>query len=303
MIKPLKEPKVTERSTKQDILKAYQTLLEEVAEESAPSLESREAGRVVESASKETIEKITADLGKLKLSTSQTITTLTEQLTEEAEKLSSIKKAIALSQKELEDTHKIKLTADAIYNMIERHKQEEETFTKTMEAQRALWEEERKQYEEQIKKNRTREEEEYAYQKNLMKARDQEAWNEEKQKREQEKEARKKEEAAKQEELERLEKQVAGFPLELEKGIKIAVVQAEAVLKKESDTQAAFARQEAQNTINLKNATIASLEEMVKTQTAEIKELKHQLEEATRHVKDIAVAVVEGKKPTPPQSS
>ncbi len=303
MPKPSKEPKVTERNTKGDILKAYQTLIEEVAGDSSPSLESREMDRVIDTASKETIEKITIDLGKLKLSTSQTITSLTEQLTDEAEKLSSIKKAIAASQKELEDTHKIKLTADAIYAMIERHKQEEETFTKTMETQKNMWEEEKKQYEEETKKNRTRDEEEYAYQKNLMKARNQEEWAEEKRKHEQDNEARKKDEAAKQEELERLQKLVAGFPLELEKGIKAAIAQSEAALKKESETQAAFTRQEAQNTINLKNAAIASLEESVKTQTADIKELKHQLEEATRHVKDIAVAVVEGKKPAPPSSS
>lgn len=287
-------PKVTERSTKNEIFDAYHALLRELDEEVASSDTQAEDQRVIEAAKEETVKKILGDLSNLKLESNQAISSLTDRLAQEAERLSTLQKAIAISQKELEEISQMKIRAGMLKTMIEFQKKKEEEFEEEFAKKKNEWEEEQKNYEGNKKRERAREEEEYEYQFSLKKKRDLDLWNEEKRKHEKalvdEKEARR----GTEQELAELRKKVTEFPAELDRAVKEAVVKAVAEAKKEAQMRENFAKQEAQTAEKIANLKIASLEATVKYQSNEIMELKRQLEAATRQVKDIAVAVIEG---------
>lgn len=299
-------PQVTEKSTKSEILEAYKELLTEIQE--APVDETaKEEKQIVDKAAQETVEKIVGDLSQLKISVSQTIGDLTEKLTTEAERLASIRKAITFAQKELEETQKVKITAKQLYDLIALQKKQEEDFKREMDAHRKAWEEEKRQYEESRKKERTREEDEYEYNKKLERKRYQETWDEEKLKHERQKQEETEARQSMLKELDELRKTVAAFPALKDKEIKTAVAQALAQAHKDSQITLNFSKQEADSKLKLAQSQIASLENTVKSQDAQIRELKTQLESSTKHIKDIAISVVEGSKkeppPPPPQRS
>lgn len=287
---------VTERSKKGDILEAYQGLLEQVTGGTVEDETVREEQKLLDSAAKETVEKVTNDLSKLRISSNQTISSLTEQLTTEAERFSTLQKAISIAEKELEEINQIKVRAGMLKRMIEVQRQEDEKFEQDMADKRAVWAQEQKRYEDELKKERSREEEEYAYQKSLRSKREKDAFAEEKRVWEQELQAKKQLHAQQLVELEELRKKVATHPLGLDKAIKDAVAQAIAQEKKDAQIRQNFAKQEWDSKQQISALKISSLEQTAKTQTAEIEELKRQHEKATQQVKDIAVSVIEGAK-------
>lgn len=280
---PRSSKSVTEKNTKQEILEAYQELLAEASKGgSQESFAASEERTTLKSASNETVEKITADLSKLKLSFNQTLVQLTEQLTAEAERLAVIQKAITIAQKDLEETQRIKVTAGLLYRMIEVQKQKEHEFEEEMKEKRKTWEEEQHNYEETIKRDRTRNAEEYAYEQKLQKKRDSD-----------EREAEKQVKLAVTRELEELRKKAGGVPQEIEQAVKEAVVKALADAKRDTDTKALLTKQQTDSELRLAQTTIASLEKTAASQMTEITQLKRQLDEATKQVKDIAVSVIE----------
>lgn len=108
----------------------------------------------------------------------------------------------------------------------------------------------------------------------------------------------KREELERQEtELKQLRKQVAEFPAELDKQLKHAVD----IARSEEQTRAKVARDLMEKQVDGERAIaklkVETLERTVKDQTEKIRGLEAQLEQATRQVKDIAVSVIESKRP------
>ena len=206
-----------------------------------------------------------------------------------------------LSSDEIDDIYGNYYTWYIILTGISVHKASKE-FKKEIELQRKNWEEEKKQYEEVKKRERNREEEEYSYNQKLHRKRDLEAWEEEKRKHEKQK---LEEETVRQnllKELEELRKEVAAFPGQKDKEIKAAVAQALAQANKDGQIHQNFTKQDYDSKLKLAQIQISSLEKTVKSQEAQIHELKQQYESARKDMKDIAVSVVEaGKKESPPQ--
>ncbi|MGH7203151.1 MAG: hypothetical protein ACREHC_01765 [Candidatus Levyibacteriota bacterium] len=289
-------PQVSQRNTKNDIIQAYQDLLEQVNEGVAEDETSKQEKVVVDSAAQETVEKVTTDLSNLRISANQTISSLTEKLTSEAERLTTIQKAITIARKELEEINQIKTQAGMLKRMIEVQKQEEHQFEQDMATKRVSWIEEQKLYEEQLKKERTREEEEYTYQKNLRLKREKDMFEEEKRVWERDLQEKKKVQAQQETELIELRKKTEQFPLELDKAVKAAVMQAVGQEKKDDQIRQNFAKQEWDAKQQLSGAKITTLEQTVKAQAGEIEELKRQLEKANQQVKDIAVSFIEAAK-------
>lgn len=234
-------------------------------------MEQQEEKAVVTAVSNKTVEKITEDLSKLKLSFAQAVNELSDRLTQEAETLATIQKAIAISRKELEETQKIKVTSGLLYRMLEAQKAKEKE-----------WAEEELVHAKEVARTRSREEEEYQYEKQFQKKRDAD---------------RKEEDRAAQEalhvELADLRKKMASAPQETEKAVKEAVAKAVAQTQADAVMKAQFAKQQADAEMSLASAKIDSMETTVKAQAQEIALLKKQLDEATRQVKDIAVSVIE----------
>jgi hypothetical protein len=287
---------ISEKNTKAEIIDAYQELMHQITNETPEYKQTTEEHKIVETAAKETVEKIVNDLSQLKLTTNQTIGSLTDRLTEEAEKLATLKKAITLAKKELEESQQITFKAGILQRLIATQIEEEEQFEKEIAAKRNAWAEEQKTYEDQLKKQRSREEDEYTYQRNLERKREKDNFEEEKRQFEKILAEEKASQAQKEKLLHDLQKEVDTFPAKLEKEIKQAVTQAIAQEKKDAQVQTNFAKQEAESQTKIAALKITSLETMVKTQTTEIEALKQQLQTATKHVKDIAISVVEGNR-------
>lgn len=294
--------KVTEKSTKGEILDAYRELLHEAS--LSESTQSSEETSILASASKETVEKITKDLTQLKLSLTQSISDLTDRLTQEAERFTTIKKAIAIAQNELEELLQIKARAGMLKRMVELQQQKEEEFDKEIVSKRRAWDVELNAFEEQRKRERVRDEEEYRYQQELLKKRDTDDRQEEKSAFEREIASHKEEYTKQLKELEEFRKKTAQFPTELEKAVKEAVTTAVAKEKDTAEIVARLAKQQADSDLKLAQAKIESLQDMAKSQTLEITRLNRELAQATNQVKDIAIAVAEGQRkeaqtPTP----
>lgn len=290
MLASMPRKAVSEKNTKGEILDEYRQLMAQVS--GNPDPVSVEEKALMDEASKETVAKITTDLTQLKLSLNSTIGDLTERVTAEAERLATLQKAITMAQKDLEETQQVKVRAGMLRKMIDLQKEKEEEFGKEMATKRAVWEREQKEFEENIKRERTRSEEEYMYQKQLKVSRD-----------EDQREEKKEETTRMVKELDDLRKRVGLFPTELEKAVKDAVNKAVTEVKRDSDVTAQLAKQQAESDTRLFQATIVSLEEIVKTQKTEIARLNSELASATRQVKEIAIAVAEGVKRTDASTS
>lgn len=152
---------VSEKNTKQEILDAYKELITGIGGEATEL--PHEDKMALDKASKESVEKITSDLASLKLSLNKTLTELTDQLTGESERLTTLRRAIAISQKELEETEKIKAQSGILKRLLELHRQKEDELTQEIESKRKEWAREQTEYREKIERERARDEEEYAY--------------------------------------------------------------------------------------------------------------------------------------------
>ena len=120
---------LTEKNTKQEILDAYQELLSQVTVPTAEaSATEKEETTVLDAASRNTVEKITTDLTKLKVSFNQTIGSLMEQLTMEADHLATLRSAIVVAEKHLEERQNISVTAGLLERMVAAHKKKKKSL-------------------------------------------------------------------------------------------------------------------------------------------------------------------------------
>jgi hypothetical protein len=297
---PKATAKISEKSTKNEILEAYQELMEQATVAIPEDETAKQKKTVVASATQETVEKVTTDLSQLRISANQTISSLTEQLTVEAERFATLQKAITIAQQDLAEMSQIKVQAGMLKRMVEVQKQEEEAFESEMAEKRTTWAQEQRTYEEGLKKQRSREEDEYNYERTLRLKREKDAFDEEKRAWERDMQEEKKKHAQQQEVFDDLQKRAAQFPTELDKALKAAVADALALERKDSQNRQNFSKQEWDSKQQIATLKIASLEQTVKDLLKEKEELKRQLESATQQVKDIAVKVIEGVKREPP---
>lgn len=289
---------VNEKNTKQEILSAYEELLAELAPATPKDIAvQKDETNLLRIASQETVEKITADLSKLKFSFNQTITSFIEQLTAEADRLTMLRKAIAIAEKDLVERQKISITAGLLDRMIAAQKQKEEDFEKIMIDKRTAWEQEQAAYKESMTRERTREEEEYRYQKQLEKKRDTDVRENERLVDERKKAEEREIKETLMIELTELRKKVAATPSETEKSVKQAVSNAISQTQTDAGVKAQMIKQQTDAELNLVQVKIDMLESTIKTQTQEIALLKKQADDAMRQVKDIAVSVIENNKP------
>ena len=113
----------------------------------------------------------------------------------------------------------------------------------------------------------------------------------------------KKEELEKQDDdLKQLRKQAEAFPAELERQLKKAADATRAEEQGKAKVARDLTEKQAEGEQAVMNLKIITLEKMVKDQAEEIRALKSQLEQATRQVKDIAVSVIESRRPVANES-
>jgi hypothetical protein len=320
------ETPVSEKNTKAEILKAYESLLKNVqnAKNDVPkqAQEEKQKKEILEKVSGITNDGIVKNITNLKASLSNSLEEILQSLTGEFKKLEEIRAAIALEKKTLEDLYSLSANTDSLAAMLLVQKEKKETFEKTMQeketaftneiaAKKEQWELEKnrqkaaeKEYSDELAKRRKREEEEYAYNLKIKRQKEQDEYDTQKIQLEKEladKKARFEQEISARElnlknveaELAELRKNNAEFPAKLEKALKDKEAEITKQLKTQYDFDVKLMEKQNEADIRLKDQIILSLQEKIKEQNAQLKEYTDKANRAEASVKDIAVKAIE----------
>lgn len=268
--------KISERSTKQEIWEAYNNLTAEIEEQ--PVLPMNEQ--------KPMVSEALHTLSDLKIKISQDLDKISGNVTKEIDNFSEIQTKIIKDKRAMLELFDL-----------EKRKLEEE-----MRKVETIWEEKAKEHEkagellaeDEIKK-RNREEEEYKYTLALNRRKEQDEYESKRIEREKILSEKEKILLARSNEITSMEKEVKEMPEKL----KDVFLEAKNSTTKELTDKYTIEIRELKmlhdHEKKVSELKIANLESLVKSQTAEIESLKHQIENSIKQVKDIAVSVIEGR--------
>ncbi|MCL2598073.1 MAG: hypothetical protein FWD66_10595, partial [Paludibacter sp.] len=125
---------VTEKNTKAEILKAYDTLLKDVqgAKADVPKQVQEEKLRkeTLEKVAKVSNEGIVKSITTLKSDLSNSLDEILRNLSDEFRKLEEIRAAIALEKQSLEDLYSLSANTDSLAAMLLAQRENKETFEK-----------------------------------------------------------------------------------------------------------------------------------------------------------------------------
>ena len=318
---------VSVKSTKNEILQAYNELLTKVKEERPfDRKEERkrdEEKKIIKAASENSVEKIVKGLAEIKLEIGTALDTLEERLIKEFKKLTELQQVIEVEQKELEEIHEIKVNADSLAALLKAQKEKGSQFDKEMEEKREAFESEmvqkrlqwkkeqedydlsKKERDMKVKKEREREEEEYNYALQLKRKKDNDVY--EARKAALEKELKEKKDAvekelserealvtARESELNELKARVAEFPAQIEKAIKETEKSVIERLEFKYKHEAELATKEIEGERKLNKQVVSALEAKIKEQDAYIRQLNQKTDQAGQQVQTIAIKAIEG---------
>ena len=317
---------VTEKSTKSEILKAYETLLKGVqtakAEVPKQVQEEKQRKETLDKVAKVSNEGIVKSITTLKSDLSNSLDEVLRSLSDEFKKLEEIRAAIALEKKSLEDLYSLSANTDSLAAMLltqkekkdifeKEMKEKEESFSNEMSSKKTQWEIEKtkqqtdeKEYTDELTKGRKREEEEYAYNLKIRRQKEQDEYDSKKQQLDKELAGRKtqfEQEVSSREldlknaeaELAELRKNNAEFPVKLEKALKDREMEITKQLQTKYGFDIQLKDQQGEADIRLKDQIIVSLQEKIKEQQEQLKEYSDKTNRAEANVKDIAVKAIE----------
>jgi hypothetical protein len=320
------EQQLSEKNTKAEILKAYDTLLKNVqnVRNDIPKQvqEEKLKKETVEKASGITNEGIVKNIVALKSNLSNSLDEIQLDLTTEFRRLEEIRAAIVIEKQTLEDLYSLSANTDSLAAMLLAQKEKKETFEKTMKekeeafaneiaTKKEEWEVEKnkqkateKEYADELAKRRKREEEEYAYNLKINRQKEQDEFETKKNQLEKEladKKVRFEQEVSSRElnlknaeaELTELRKNNTEFPAKLEKALKDKDAEITKQLKTQYDFDIKLMEKQNEADIRLKDQIILSLQEKIKEQQAQLKEYTDKANRAEANVKDIAVKAIE----------
>jgi chromosome segregation ATPase len=314
-------PKVTSKSTRAELLKAYQLALQKLEEASsggkAPVPEAETEPRLLF-----TDEEVIKAVNDLQVMFNKALKDLLEKMIAESGKLEEIRKTIERERARLRQVHEIEFHVHSLAALIEAQAERKSAFEKEMAAQREqfeaemlmkrdAWKREQQLYEQSVKerdsvakKQREREEEEYRFMIALERKKEaaehaarraelERQLADEKKKFEEEITERRKVLAAQEGELVELRKRVEGFPKELEAAVKKAEAAVRQALQQQFDFENKLAAKDIETERRVNALRIASLEEIVAKQQTQIADLTKQLQAATKQVQEMALKAIE----------
>jgi len=320
---------VSNKSTKNEILEAYESLLKTIKEQKreAPQKvqEEQQNKQIVKKTGDLSNEQIVKDVANLKINLSASLDKLADSMLEKFREFSQLQEAITIQQAQLKELYQISVQTESLEALIAAQKDQKSRFEADMAASRnsfetdmttrkeawnaeqALNEKNRKELDDQVKKDRKREDEEYQYNLKITRKKEEDAYAEKKQKLEKEladKKTNFEKEFAEREvriqtaetELADLRQKATQFPGQLEQAIK----QAEKALKEKLDLefshQAELATQKAESEQKLKDQTIVSLRDKIKEQDLLIRQLTEKTTSAESSMKEIAIKALDSSK-------
>ena len=320
------EPEITPKSTKNEILDAYHAVLKKMEEQKQASRREEktrvEKREIVAEAHGNTMEGIVKSLAELKLAIGKSLDELESQLLAEARRLGVMRQAFEIENRNLEDIHQIQAEANSLSALIEAQKDKKREFEADVETKAAAFETEmtqkrlqwkkeqeeferiRKERDDQAKKERAREEEEYAYGIKLTRKKDEDDYASRKNAQEKaleekrvslEKSWSEREGAlaVREQELANLRSRAEAFPVELEKAAKEAEARIAAKLKTEHQFEKQILAKDSEGAYKLKDQMIASLEAKIQNQEDLIRQLSRKADEAGLSVQNIALKALD----------
>ena len=307
--------------------------LDEIAEqlgeqesESSPARRTAQAKReqeVLETAATVTAESAVRAIGDLKVTIDSTLDQLSQQLVEQAKRLTAVHEAVAIKRRQLAELYDIEVVAETLAGLIRDYDQKKLQFAQDTEARkrdferemqeaRAAWDKEKQRAQEELaaekgraKKEWQREQEEYAYTLKTHRSRDEEEYG----KRRETLEAQLAEErtrqdkafadresavAAREKELADLQARAQAMDAELQRAVAQAREEATKVAEERARQTAALKAKDFEGTEKLLQQRIQTLEALVGEKNARIEQLQNELSDATVKVRDIAVKAIEG---------
>ncbi|MCD4784632.1 MAG: hypothetical protein K8T10_12495 [Candidatus Eremiobacteraeota bacterium] len=331
MTKKDDETTITSKSTKRDILEAYEQLrgkFEKRETEAPASLKVRDKQKedekkILERASSYTGDRVIQNIAHLKLHVGKSLDEISEKLIGEARKLDELKTAINLEKKYIEEVHDIKVSADALSILIQDYEEKKKAFgeeatqkreelkrhiqevQEKQKNQQAEYETRLKEWDERLKKERTREKEEYEYNLKLTRKKDKDIYEQKKADLERElKEKREKQEKefaergaelfARESELKELKKKVESFEPMLEKEIHRARKEAMAIAEEKAKIVAQLYAKDKEGEMNLLKYENKKLQEDVEKFNSQFEGINKQLSGANQQVLTIAAKAIEG---------
>ena len=312
------KPPVRAKRAKTEIQEEFAGIREETeAARESSDAKAAEAARlraaeVRQSVEGTTVEGVVQRISGLGLEISKALADLSAKLVEEVERLSAVREAVGLERIELERLHKIDVAATALDQMVQDHAREKERLEAEIAEQRAAWEaesrdgeRERKEQEENLKKARAREIEEYEYKKNLERKKAQDKYEEDQ--RLQEKKNKERQETLEkswqqreaglkeqEQELLRLRQEAQDFPESVKTESEKAAALAAKAAEQKSAQEILLLKKEADTEKRLAILQVKTMEDTIGRQAAQIAALEKQVAEAKQQVQDIAVKAIEG---------
>ncbi len=320
------EKQVNLKSTKNEILDAYEDLLKKVQSTKEESPQKRQEVKVQEQTVTKAIgfsyESIVKGVSELKMNLSSSLDKIEDMMIEKQKQLSLLQEAIEIQQKNLQELYQINACADSLAALMAAQREQKsrfeeeivfkrETFDKEVAEKKLVWQKEQTMFEqtkkeqaEQLKNERKREEEEYTYNLKISRKKETDLYQEQKQKLdkelsdkklifENEIKQREAQVASAEKELEGLRQMNAEFPVKLE----AAIQQAKEAVTSALQTQYKFERELAQEKVTgelkLRDLTITSLNQKIKELESQVKQLTDKSASAENSVKDIALKALE----------
>ncbi|PIU69319.1 hypothetical protein COS81_00360 [candidate division WWE3 bacterium CG06_land_8_20_14_3_00_42_16] len=269
--------KVSEKNTKQEIWEAYHQLLAEIQGEPVTfKLEQKEPA----------VPDALRSLAELKLRISQELDKVGEELLKSLNSLQDLRVSLAKDRQ----------------SMVERLQEQRKAVEAEISRVKEAWEQEKRKSEarfaEELRQKevlRAREEEEYQYTLSLKRRQENDEY--ERQRVEKERTLKDREQA-----LERREKEIVALEKELDETpakVAQAVKEAQESLARQLGEKQMIELRELKaahaNEVKVAEMRIANLEVTVKSQAGEIENLRKQLAEASRQLKEMAVSAIESR--------
>lgn len=285
---------VSPKSTKQEILSAYQELLKDFQKKSENVREKKETKQAfeqesVKKASVYSVENILEAISNLDSNIRKSLRELGEQLIDESGKLHDLQDAIRIEKENLEKIKKIKIEIDTLEGLIEAQKLQkaqfeegmmrtEVDFSSSMQAKKEAW---------------RREQEEYSYELSVRRKKEENEYEEKRAVREEELANREKVVKLAEQELFELRQKAERSKVELDQAVSMAKEEVERDVRKDEQVKANLLNEKYDGERRIAVLTIETLKEKTSGLEAEVVALKTQLALATREVKEVAVKVIE----------
>jgi len=320
------EKKVTPTSTKTEILKAYNELLNKIQDSKLDNPIAEQEKKIKETtvatASELTDEKIIGQISSLKLTLNSTLDKIEDDLAAEYQRLLKIREAIVIEDQRLKDFYQINAGADSLAAILAAQKEKKEEFEQEMSLRKSefeeqlrteklnrdkeakVYEEKRKEAEESVKKLRSREEEEYQYNLQMARKKDKDQYEqkksvldkelaEKKASFENEISAREQSVASAEKELAELRLKAEKFPSELEKAVLSSIKETTSQLDKEHKFEKQLLLKDHDGDMKLKNQQIESLLAKIKDLETQLKQAYSKAENAENNTKEITLKAIQ----------